>query len=134
MIERFNRILSEVLSKLEEMYDWNKFVKPTLMTYNISQQNSTKMTSYFLIYGRAARLPIEGEVLSRNILLDRVITLVYKLPIFRENAKIAIKKAQEKMRQEYPVQRSTEFQVGDQVLYDDSSNYYTKLKKKWIGS
>ncbi len=24
--------------------------------------------------------------------------------------------------------------MEDQVLYDDSSNYHTKLKKKWIGS
>jgi len=62
------------------------------------------MTPYFLIYGRTARLPIEGEVLSRDTLLDRVITLVHKLPIFRENAKIAIKRAQEKMRQDYLIQ------------------------------
>ena len=73
------------------------------MAYNTSQQNSTKMTPYFLIYGRIARLPIKGEILSKSILLDRVITLVHKLPIFRENARIAIKRAQEKMRQDYPV-------------------------------
>ncbi len=61
------------------------------------------MTSYFLMYRRTARLPIKGEILSKSILLDRVITLVHKLPIFRENARIAIKRAQEKMRQDYPV-------------------------------
>src|SRR6266542_188623 len=103
MIERFNRILSKALFKLEEIYDWDKFVKPTLMAYNTSQQNNTKMTSYFLMYGRIARLPIKGEILSRNILLDRVIILVHKLPIFRESAKTAIKRAQEKMKQDYPV-------------------------------
>ena len=103
MIERFNRTLGEALFKLEEVYDWDKFVKPTLMAYNTSQQNSTKMTPYFLMYGRTARLPLEGEVLSRNTLLDRVITMIHKLPIFRESARIAIKRAQEKMRQEYPV-------------------------------
>ena len=133
MIERFNRILSEALSKLTEVYDWDKFVKPMLIAYNTSQQNNTKMTPYFLMYGRTARLPLEGEVLSRNTLLDRVITMIHKLPIFRESAKVAIKRAQEKMRQEYSVQQSTKFQVGDQVLYDDSSNYHTKLEKKWIG-
>ena len=37
------------------------------------------------------------------------------------------------MRQDYSVQQSTKFQVGDQVLYDDSPNYHTKLEKKWIG-
>jgi len=36
IIERFNRILSEVLFKLEEVYNWDKFVKPTLMAYNTS--------------------------------------------------------------------------------------------------
>jgi len=115
MIEQFNRTLSEALSKLEEVYDWDKFVKLTLIAYNTSQQNSIKMTSYFLMYDRIARLPIKEEVLSRNTLLDRVITLVHKLPIFRESIKIVIKKAQEKMRQDYPVQQNTEFQVGDQV-------------------
>ncbi len=85
------------------------------------------------MYGRTARLPLEEEVLSRNTLLDRVIMMVHKLPIFRESARIAIKRAQEKMRLDYPVQQSTKFQVGDQVLYDDSPNYYTKLEKKWIG-
>ncbi len=133
MIERFNRIPSEALSKLEEVYDWDKFVKPTLMAYNISRQNSTKMIPYFLMYGRTARLPLEKEELSRNTLLDRVITMVHKLPIFRESIRIAIKRAQEKMRQDYSVQQSTKFQVGDQVLYDDSPNYHTKLEKKWIG-
>ena len=91
------------------------------------------MTPYFLMYGRTTRLPLDEEVLSRNTLLDRVITMVHKIPIFRESARIAIKRAQEKMRQDYPVQQSTKFQVGDQVLYDDSPNYHTKLEKKWIG-
>ncbi len=85
------------------------------------------------MYGRTARLPLEEEAFSKNILLDRVITMVYKLPIFRESAKIAIKRAQEKMKQEYSIQQSTKFQVGDQVLYDNNPNYHTKLKKKWIG-
>ena len=88
------------------------------------------MTPYFLMYGRIARLPLNGKVLSRNILLDRVITMIHKLPIFRESVKIAIKRAQEKMRQDYSVQQSTEFQVEDHVLYDNSPNYHMKLEKK----
>src|SRR6266540_2251338 len=91
MIERFNRTLGEALSKLKEVYNWDKFVKPTLMAYNTSQQNSTKMTPYFLMYERTARLPLEEEVLSRTTLLDRVITMIHKLPIFRESAKVIIK-------------------------------------------
>jgi len=45
------------------------------------------------MYGRKARLSIKREVLSQDTLLNRVITLVHKLPIFRENARIAIKRA-----------------------------------------
>ena len=50
MIERFNETLSEALFKLEEVYDWNKFMKLTLIAYNTNQQNSTKMIPYFLMY------------------------------------------------------------------------------------
>ena len=98
MIERFNRTLGEALSKLEEVYNWDKFVKPTLMAYNTSQQNSTKMTLYFLMYGRTVRLLIKRKVLSKNTLLDRVITLVHKLLLFRKSIRIAIKRTWEKIR------------------------------------
>ena len=100
------------------------------MAYNTNQQNSTKMIPYFLMYDRIVRLLIEEKALSKSILLDRVITLIHKLSLFRKNVRIAIKKAQKKMRQGYPVQQNIKFQVGDQVLYDDSPNYYTKLEKK----
>jgi len=100
------------------------------MAYNTSQQNSTKITLYFLMYGRTARLPIKGEVLSKSTLLDRVIILIYKLPLFRESVRITIKRVQEKMRQDYLIQQSIKFQVEDQVLYDNSLNYHTKLEKK----
>ncbi len=36
MIKRFNQTLSEALFKLEEVYDWDKFVKLMLIAYNIS--------------------------------------------------------------------------------------------------
>ncbi len=57
-----------------------------------------KIILYFLIYGKIARLPIEGEILNRNTLLNRVIILIYKLPLFRKSAKITIKRAQKKIK------------------------------------
>jgi len=56
------------------------------------------MTPYFLIYSQIARLPMEGKVCSKSTLLNRVITLIYKLPLFRKNARIVIKKVQKKIR------------------------------------
>jgi len=63
-----------------------------LMAYNTSQQNNTKMISYFLIYDKTARLPIKREALSKSILLDRAITLVHKLLLFKKSVKITIKR------------------------------------------
>ncbi len=93
MIEHFNRTLGEALFKLEEMHDWDKFVKLTLMSYNTSQQVSTCITSYYLIFERDLKLPIKKVMLSKNTILDKVIELIYKVPIFRESAKIAINRA-----------------------------------------
>ncbi len=76
-------------------------MKSILIVYNTSQQNSIKITLYFLMYKRIVRLPIEREVFNKSILLDKIIILVYKLLLFKKNAKIAIKRAQEKMRQDY---------------------------------
>ena len=45
------------------------------------------------MYRRITRLLIEEEAFNKSILLDRVIILIYKLLLFRENAKIIIKRA-----------------------------------------
>ncbi len=37
------------------------------------------------------------------------------------------------MKHDYPVQQTKEFAIEDQVLYDDSLNYHSKLEPKWIG-
>ncbi len=93
MVERFNRTLGEALSKLEETHDWNKFVKPTLMSYNISQQVSMRMTPYYLMFRRNSKLPIKGVMLSNNSILNRIIELIHKVPIFKESAKVVINRA-----------------------------------------
>ena len=90
MIERFNRTLDEALSKLEEVHNWDKFVKPILISYNMSQQESIQLILYYLIFGRDLKLPIKKVILSEKTILDRIIELIHKIPIFRENTKIAI--------------------------------------------
>ncbi len=90
MIERFNRTLGELLSKLEETYDWNKFVKLTLISYNMSIQASIHLILYYLMFERELKLPIKEVTLSKDIILNRVIELIHKVPIFRESAKVVI--------------------------------------------
>jgi len=49
---------------------------------------------YYLIFGRDLKLHIREDMLSKKTILDRVIELIYKVPIFRESAKAAINKVQ----------------------------------------
>ncbi len=50
------------------------------------------MILYFLIYGKTTRLSIEEELLKSIILLDRIVTLIHKLLLFKESARIIIKR------------------------------------------
>ena len=50
------------------------------------------------MYSRIVRLSIKRKAFSKNTLLDRIITLIYKLSLFRESIKIVIKRVQKKMR------------------------------------
>ncbi len=34
------------------------------------------------------------------------------------------------MKHDYPIQQTKEFAIRDQILYDDSSNYHSKLEPK----
>ena len=93
MVEQFNRILRKALSKLEETYDWDKFVKPILISYNTSQQSSMWIMLYYLMFERDLKLPIKKITLSEKIILDRVIDLIHKISIFRESMKVTINRA-----------------------------------------
>ena len=77
MIERFNRTLEEALSKLEETHDWDKFVRPTLISYNTSQHSITKLIPYYLMFGRDLKLPIKEVKPTEKSIFDRVIKLIH---------------------------------------------------------
>jgi len=78
------------LSKLTETYNWNKFVKFILMSYNTSQQASTHITSYYLMFRKDLKLLIKKVTLINEIILERVIELIYKVLIFRQSTKVTI--------------------------------------------
>ncbi len=63
------------------------------MSYNTSQQESMRLISYLLIFERNPKLPIREVTLSKSNILKRVIELIYKVPIFRESAKITLNRA-----------------------------------------
>jgi len=82
------------------------------------------------MFGRDLKLPIKKITLSEKTILDRVIELIHKVPIFRESAKVTINRAQQKIRANYQIQQTKKFTIEDQVLYVDSSNYHEKLESK----
>ncbi len=100
------------------------------MSYNTSQQASTWMTSYYLMFERDLKLPIKEITLSKETILDRIIELIHKASIFRESIRAAINRVQQRIKANYLVQQTKKFAVKDQVLYDDSLNYHGKLDSK----
>ncbi len=90
MIKQFNKILEETLSKLEKIYDQDKFIKSTLIFYNISQQVNIQIIPYYLIFERNLKLPIKKNKLTNITILDRIIILIYKIFLFQKNVKIVI--------------------------------------------
>jgi len=61
------------------------------------------MILYYLIFRRNLKLPIKEAILSKKIMLDRVIELIHKVLIFRENAKVAINRVQQNIKANYQV-------------------------------
>jgi transposase InsO family protein len=61
LCERFNRTLMNMLGTLEpdQKRDWKSHVAPMVHAYNCVRQESTRMTPYFLMFGRDPRLPVD---------------------------------------------------------------------------
>ena len=58
LVERFNRTLCESLAKLnKEKENWDEYISSTLFAYRIKVNKSTQFTSFYLTYGRKAKLP-----------------------------------------------------------------------------
>ena len=84
------------------------------------------------MFGRDPKLPIKEVMSIEKSILNRVIELIHQVSMIRESAKVAIKRAQQRMKHDYSVQQIKEFAIRDQVLYDDSPNYHSKLEFKWV--
>jgi hypothetical protein len=60
LVERFNRTLCESLAKMvNKVEEWDDYIAPILFAYRTSKQAATKMTPFFLTYGREAVLPLD---------------------------------------------------------------------------
>src|SRR6266498_2085342 len=96
LVERFNQTLCEKLAKLsEEMNQWDEFVDPVLIAYRITKHSATGVTPFLLTYGRKAVLPIDKT--KTMTIHKRMMSIVKEIPHIREEARLMIQKAQDRM-------------------------------------
>ena len=137
LVERFNKTLKESLSKLKEENEWDRMISPTLFAYRTKIQESTKITPFYLVYGRKTVLPMDKEE-KKISLAERIQEIVERLPKIRYQAKEEIKKSQTKQKkyhdQKYKMKEK--YEIGDKVLYYNAAKEKTwsgKLEEKWKG-
>jgi hypothetical protein len=141
LVERFNRTLTEALSKLATNHidDWDTYVAPVLFAYRTTKHSTTKIAPFFLLYGRDAKLPtdpLENE--NTSTLINHLENLIDDLPQEIEHAKKRVEKAQKKQkdRHDRKLRHPVNFIIGDKVLYYDAAKekqWTGKLEQKWKG-
>ncbi|CAB4039849.1 Retrovirus-related Pol poly from transposon 412 [Paramuricea clavata] len=61
LVERMNRTLKDILSKLvnERQDDWDRCLPQALLAYRSTVQTSTGFSPHFLVFGRETRIPVD---------------------------------------------------------------------------
>ena len=140
LVERFNRTLCEALAKLSNDHkdDWDQYIAPTLFAYRTSKHSTTKISPFYLVYGREAKLPMDNPSEENPTLINRLEQIVDDLPLKRQEIKEQIEFAQEKQKEQYDkqIRHEDHFNIGQKVLYYHAArdNQHTgKLLPKWRG-
>ena len=124
LVERFNRTLKTMLSKLvvNKGRDWDKLLDPLLFAYRTMPHSSTGETPFFLLYGRDAKLPTALDFYSPRpktpvIYSEYGKTLFQELKAIRDIARKNIQQAQASQKKQYDkTSRPVSIEVGDTVL------------------
>jgi len=139
LVERFNRTLTTMLAKTVDRggRDWDKHLPYVLFAYRASEQQSTRESPFFLLYGRDPRLPTEA-VLSPSKM--RLQTDLHEYGIYIADkfsqawslAQTNIKKAQKQQKKSYDQHaRPPNFSVGE-CFYLNQLNEVEK-SVSWLG-
>jgi len=139
LVERFNRTLCEALAKLvNHSNEWDRYISPVLFAYRSSKHATTKVTPFYLTYGREARLPVDDLTYNFVTIRERIIGLIDDLPILRESVRDTIEESQSEQKRRYDMRipREIVYEIGEKVLYYKAfmDNQRTgKLDEKWKG-
>ena len=102
LVEHFNRTLCEALAKTaaEHLDKWDKFIAPVLFAYRTSKHSTTRMTPFYLVYGREAKLVADSTKMEEETnLVDHVTSQVNELPIARYNIQQQINNEQQSWKE-----------------------------------
>ena len=133
LVERFNRTLTDMLAKTVDKSgrDWDRHLAHILFAYQVSPQESTHESPFFLLYGRDAQFHTEAALTHPKTqyqvdLDDYKTELVGSLSQAWELAHAQVKKAQQKQKYYDLHAKESKFQQGDHV-------YTCPLKRKRRG-
>lgn len=95
--------------------DWDKWIEQIVFAINTSQQETTKFSSFYLLYGREARLPLEAAIGETKYLnLEEIFENMHKARnIAKENIEMHQAKYAEYVNKD---RRDHNFKVGDKDL------------------
>src|SRR5436305_9750067 len=98
---KFNRTLGEALTRTaaDHLDDWDKYIAPILFAYRTSKHSTTKVTPFYLVYGREAKLPIDdSKIEEERSIVQHIFTQLDVLLIARNHVQRTIKSAQDKQK------------------------------------
>jgi hypothetical protein len=141
LVERFNRTLGESLARMSSQHpdQWDEYIAPALFAYRTSKHSNTRVTPFYLVYGREAKLPTDQtEVESELTIIDHMATRINDLPIVRNQVKFQIEEEQQKQKDRHDKQlpKQHPLRIGDKVLYYKAildQRRSGKLDPKWKG-
>ena len=123
--------------------NWDEILEFVVFAYNISPQESTKETPFFLLYGRDPQTFLDVSYNAERAEGpgddDGGVSVLRGLParlaLARDLAKERILKAQAKQKALYDRRANTRtYTVGDKVrLYDPRSYPQSKFSRRWRG-
>ena len=125
LVERFNRTLKTMLTKLVEVRgkNWDKLLGPVLLAYRTTPHSSSGETPFFLMYGRDCRLPTGLDFYSPSVQAPTIESdygreLFLELKKARQLAKENINKAQIAQKTFYDKEACSKVKIkeGDLVM------------------
>lgn len=73
-------MLCESIAKLVmNVRKWDSLIPLVLFAYRTAKQNTTKITPFYLVYGREARFPIHPSEIEEEILEDTFLQRLFEL-------------------------------------------------------